>query len=62
MIQSIEKGMENGKIKDGLNARGIAIFILSGYWGIRNFGKLENNKSIYIIYLQQLKAYFKTLE
>ncbi|WP_326983552.1 TetR/AcrR family transcriptional regulator [Chryseobacterium sp. MYb264] len=62
MIQSIEKGMENGKIKEGLNAKGIAVFVLSGYWGIRNLGKLESNKSIYLIYLQQLKSYFKTLQ
>ncbi|WP_312390121.1 TetR/AcrR family transcriptional regulator [Chryseobacterium sp.] len=62
MILSIEKGMENGTIKTNLNAKGIAIFVLSGYWGIRNLGKLENNKSIYISYLQHLKLYFNTLK
>ncbi len=62
MILSIEKGMENGTIKTNLNAKGIAIFVLSGYWGIRNLGKLENNKSTYLTYLQQLKLYFNTLK
>ncbi len=33
----------------------VAVFIMSGYWGIRNIGKLHNSKSVYLIYLKQLK-------
>lgn len=61
MIISIENGKKNGKINKEVNAKGVAVFVMSGYWGIRNLGKLENNKSIYITYLKQLKAYFDTL-
>lgn len=61
MISSIEAGKENGKINKEVNAKGVAIFVMSGYWGIRNLGKLENNKSVYITYLKQLKSYFDTL-
>jgi AcrR family transcriptional regulator len=61
MITSIEDGKKNGKINKDVNAKGVAIFVMSGYWGIRNLGKLENNKSVYITYLKQLKSYFDTL-
>lgn len=62
MITSIEAGKKNGKINKDVNAKGVAIFVMSGYWGIRNLGKLENNKSVYITYLKQLKSYFDTLK
>lgn len=59
---AIDEGKKNGKIKDIVNSREVAIFVMSGYWGIRNLGKLENNKSIYLVYLKQLKSYFNSLE
>lgn len=62
MITSIEAGKKNGKINKEVNAKGVAVFVMSGYWGIRNLGKLENNKSVYITYLKQLKSYFDTLK
>lgn len=61
MITSIEKGKKNGTVKSDVNAKGVAVFVMSGYWGIRNLGKLENSKSVYLVYLKQLKDYFKTL-
>jgi len=62
MIESIEKGKENGIVKAGVNAKEVAIFVLSGYWGVRNLGKLENSKSVYLVYLKGLKSYFDTLK
>jgi len=29
---------------------------MSGYWGIRNFGKLERDKEVYMPYLGELKT------
>ncbi|WP_415327280.1 TetR/AcrR family transcriptional regulator [Chryseobacterium sp. MMS23-Vi53] len=62
MIDSIEKGKENGIVKADVNAKEVAVFVLSGYWGVRNLGKLENSKSAYLIYLKGLKSYFDTLK
>ncbi|WP_026210398.1 TetR/AcrR family transcriptional regulator [Flexithrix dorotheae] len=62
MTSTIEKGKENGFIRKEVNAEQVTIFVLSGYWGIRNFGKLENNKKTYLPYLKQLKIYLKSLE
>ncbi|ANF52642.1 TetR family transcriptional regulator [Chryseobacterium glaciei] len=61
MIEAIEKGKKNGEVNQGVNAKGVAVFVMSGYWGIRNLGKLENSKSIYLVYLKQLKSYFDSL-
>lgn len=62
MIKSIEKGKENGIVKAGVNAKEVAVFVLSGYWGVRNLGKLENSKSVYLVYLKGLQSYFDTLK
>jgi AcrR family transcriptional regulator len=62
MIESIEKGKEAGIIQQEVDPEGVAVFVMSGYWGVRNLGKLDNNKSSYITYLKQLESYFKTLQ
>jgi len=62
MIESIEKGKKAGIIQQETDAEGVAVFVMSGYWGVRNLGKLDNNTSSYITYLKQLKSYFKTLQ
>lgn len=62
MIESIEKGKENGILKANVNAKEVAVFVLSGYWGVRNLGKLENSKGVYLVYLKGLKSYFETLK
>jgi AcrR family transcriptional regulator len=62
MIGAIEKGKENGKIKSDINAKEVTVFVMSGYWGVRNLGKLENSKGVYLIYLKGLNSYFDTLK
>ena len=62
MIEAVENGKGNGLVKTEVNAKEVAVFVLSGYWGVRNLGKLENSKSVYLIYLKGLKSYFETLE
>ncbi|MFC3157605.1 transcriptional regulator, TetR family [Chryseobacterium arachidis] len=62
MIEAIEKGKEKGLLKADVEAKEVAVFVLSGYWGVRNLGKLENSKSIYLVYLKGLKSYFETLK
>jgi TetR/AcrR family transcriptional regulator, transcriptional repressor for nem operon len=62
MITSIEKGKKAGFVKDHVNARQVTTFILSGYWGIRNLGKLGNSKSTYTAYLKELRNYLDMLK
>ncbi|UWX61882.1 TetR/AcrR family transcriptional regulator [Chryseobacterium oranimense] len=62
IIQCIETGKKNGSIKADTDAKEIAVFVISGYWGVRNLGKLENSKSVYLIYLKGLKVYLKCFQ
>lgn len=62
IINSIEKGKESGLIRKDVVGEQVAFFILSGYWGIRNFGKLQNDNSSYLVYLKELKGYLKGLK
>ncbi|WP_311136917.1 TetR/AcrR family transcriptional regulator [Chryseobacterium luquanense] len=62
MIDSIEKAKVDGVLKSDVNAKEVAVFVISGYWGVRNLGKLENSKSVYLIYLKGLKNYFESLK
>lgn len=61
MSAAIEKGKKNGFVRAGTNARQVALFVMSGYWGIRNFGKLENDRKVYLPYLKELKRYLDSL-
>lgn len=62
MAATIEKGKKNGSIRNDVNAKQVTMFVMSGYWGIRNFGKLENSKSVYLPYLKELKSYLNSLK
>lgn len=62
MTASIEQGKKNGFVRNDINAKQVTMFVMSGYWGIRNFGKLENSKKAYLPYLKQLKLYLNSLK
>jgi AcrR family transcriptional regulator len=62
MIGAIEKSKAEGLIRKETDAQAIAIFVLSGYWGVRNLGKLENSKEVYLVFLKGLKSYFDSLK
>lgn len=61
LILCITNGKITGEIRPEVSAEQVAVFIMSGYWGIRNMGKLTNSKSTYLIYLQQLENYLNSL-
>ena len=62
LAESIEKGKEIGLIKNEVSAKEVSVFVISGYWGVRNMGKLENSEEVYLVYLKGLKSYFRTLQ
>lgn len=59
---SINNGKKAGTIRTGVNAKQVAYFVMSGYWGIRNFGKLFDSDECYHVYLKELKHYLKSLQ
>jgi TetR/AcrR family transcriptional repressor of nem operon len=61
MAESIERGKENGFVQTNVDSMQVTMFVMSGYWGIRNFGKLANSKNAYLPFLKELKNYLETL-
>ncbi len=62
MEKSIDRGKENGTVRNDVNAEQVVYFVMSGYWGIRNFGKVFNNNECYHLYLKELKIYLNNLK
>lgn len=61
IADAVERGKHHGYVRQDVDGEQVAVFVMSGYWGVRNMGKLVNNKSVYITYLQQLKSYLESL-
>lgn len=61
MQQAILTGKKNGTVRKNVNAREVVYFVVAGYWGIRNFGKLYNSKNPYQAWLRELKKYLNGL-
>jgi AcrR family transcriptional regulator len=62
MQDTLEEGKKNGLVKKEADVEQVSLFVISGYWGIRNFGKLKNTKEIYAPYLRELRNYLDTLK
>lgn len=58
---SVKIAKKNGTVRENVNSEQVAYFIMSGYWGIRNFGKVYNNTDCYHSYLKELKIYLNNL-
>lgn len=59
---TIEKAIKCNNLNNNINPKQVAQFILSSYWGIRNFSKITNNNECYHIYLKELKTYLTNLK
>lgn len=57
---SLQKARSTGQINPDVDIKGATVFIMSGYGGIRNLGKLYG-KSCYTTYLKELKSYLNSL-
>lgn len=62
ITEAVERSKKNGLVKPEVDPREIAVFVMSGYWGVRNLGKLENSKEVYLVFLNGLKSYFNSLK
>ena len=61
MIATIESGKRAGYVRKDVNAKQVTLMIFSGYWGIRNLGRLEKNRAVYLPYLRELKNYLQSI-
>ncbi len=61
MTKAIERGKKQGLVCKDVNTKQVTLFVISGYWGIRNLGKL-GNKTYYTAYLKELKKYLDQLQ
>lgn len=62
MTNALKTGQGQGFVRKDANAKQVTSFIMSGYWGIRNFGKLQNSRKAYLPYLKELKNYLYSLK
>jgi TetR/AcrR family transcriptional regulator, transcriptional repressor for nem operon len=60
--QCLQTGKKNGMIRKNVNVQQVANFVMAGYWGIRNVGKVYNNTDCYYTYLKELKIYLEGLK
>ena len=60
--KSIANGKSAGLIRKEVNGMQVATFLMSGYWGIRNLGKLYETDHCYKTYLKELKVYLNGLQ
>ena len=58
----IEQGQQSGRIARNIIPNQVAVFVLSGYWGVRNLGKLYQDKEVYAVFLHDLKQYLEGLQ
>lgn len=62
MTALLERGKADGFVGSQVAARETVLFILSGYWGVRTLGKLEESPAVYTSYLKGLKQYLQSLQ
>lgn len=62
LVTCLERGIKSKTIRKDIDAEAVAQFIITGYAGIRNLGKLYKDKSCYRIYLKELKKYLAALK
>jgi TetR/AcrR family transcriptional regulator, transcriptional repressor for nem operon len=60
--ECINNGKKNGHIRPNVDTEQVVYFLMSSYWGIRNFGKLYNSNACYHAYLKELKQYLNNLQ
>lgn len=62
IVNIVANAQKSGLIRKDVDGSQVAFFIMSGYWGIRNFGKLQDNNSSYIVYLKEFRNYLNSLK
>lgn len=59
---AIDVGKTNSAVRSDVDAQQVAVFVMSGYWGVRNLGKLTGGEETYQNYLAALRFYLAGLK
>ena len=62
LVEILEKGKSEGFVRKDVHSKQVTIMVMSGYWGVRNLGKLDQGKESYSLYLKELKNYLNSLK
>ncbi|WP_343632958.1 TetR/AcrR family transcriptional regulator [Fluviicola sp.] len=62
LIHALETGKQNGFVRTDVQSKQVTVMVMSGYWGVRNLGKLDHGKESYHLYLKELKNYLTSLK
>lgn len=62
IISNIEIGKKSGFVNSNVQSKSVALFIISSYWGVRNFGRMDGGNDTYRTYLKELKNYLNSLK
>lgn len=62
MKHLLENGKLNGFVRSDVDSKQVTIMVMSGYWGVRNLGKLDGGNESYLAYLKELKRYLNSLK
>ena len=60
--QAVLLSQQQGNLSHNVEAKQVGLFIVSSYWGIRNFGKALGAPDCYLPYLKELKNYLDSLK
>jgi TetR/AcrR family transcriptional regulator, transcriptional repressor for nem operon len=64
--KAIEGAIKNaraaGLVRKNVVPKQVANFVISGYGGVRNMGKLSQTKACYVLFLKELKNYLNSLK
>lgn len=58
---NLEIAKQASTVKIDTQANSVAMFVISSYWGIRNFGRTDDAVKVYRSYLKELKRYLDSL-
>lgn len=61
LVTSLQKGKTDGYVARHVDSEGVAAYVIASYIGIRVQMASGNAKSLRYKYIQQLRAYFRTL-
>ncbi|PBQ33568.1 TetR family transcriptional regulator [Sphingobacteriaceae bacterium] len=59
---ALTQGKKAGLVRNDINTKQAANFIMSGYGGVRILGRLHSDKKTYTVYLKELKRYLEEMK
>lgn len=61
LVHALSQAKKTGLIRKNVSEKSVVIYVMSGYGGVRNLGKLYKTDACYKVYLKELKYYLESL-